>query len=254
MTATSTPNPTVCNECPVRRLALFGPLAPAHFEAMKAHRLELREIPAGGLIYSQDSLLDETFTVFGGWVMLHRTLSDGRRQVLRFALPGDFIGFPAHPEQPILSSAQALTTVRVCVFKHDSLMAMFREHPVLAIQMAWMTSRDEAIAHDHLTSLGRRPARERIAQLFLELHQRLAARGPVDEVAGIPVPLKQEHIADALGLTTIHVNRTLRALRESGLAVLRGGLLRILNRPALVEMTGFRPDPFIRRPLPTADQ
>ena len=181
--------------------------------------------------------------------MLHRTLSDGRRQVLRFALPGDFIGFQPDPESPVLHSAQALTAVRVCVFRQDSLMEMFREHPMLAIQMAWIASRDEALAHDHMTSLGRRPAKERIAQLFLEIQHRLAARGPVDERAGIPVPLKQEHIADALGLTTIHVNRTLRTLREAGMAVLRGGLLRIQNRAALVEMTGFRPDSFSRRPI-----
>jgi CRP-like cAMP-binding protein len=230
-------------------LALFEPLAAAQLEAMQTHRLEQREYPAGALIYSQDARLDESFTLFQGWVILHRTLSDGRRQVLRFALPGDFIGFQPDPDGPILHSAQALTTVRVCVFKRDALMDMFREHPVLAIQMAWITSRDEAIAHDHLTSLGRRPAKERIAQLFLELHHRLGARGPVDERAGIPLPLKQEHIADALGLTTIHVNRTLRALRESGLAVLRGGMLRIQNRAALVEMTGFRADSFSRRPL-----
>jgi len=249
MTGTPSPPPTACTECPVRRLALFEPLPTAQLEAMQAHRLEQRDVPAGGLIYSQDSRLDESYTLFQGWVMLHRTLSDGRRQVLRFALPGDFVGFQPDPDGPILHSAQALTATRVCVFKRESLLEMFREHPVLAIQMAWITSRDEAIAHDHLTSLGRRPAKERITQLFLELHHRLSARGPIDERAGIPVPLKQEHIADALGLTTIHVNRTLRALREAGLVVLRGGLLRIQNRAALVEMTGFRPDPFDRRPL-----
>jgi CRP-like cAMP-binding protein len=251
MSDTPASNATGCPQCAVRRLALFGPLTPASVQAMQAYRLEQRKVPAGGLIYAEDSLLDESFTVVEGWVMLHRTLSGGRRQVLRLALPGDFLGFQAHPQSPILHSAQALTAVRVCVFKRDSLMAMCREQPVLAIQMAWIASRDEAITYDHLMSLGRRPARERIAQLFLELHHRLAARGPVDELAGIPVPLKQEHIADALGLTSIHVSRTLRALREAGLVVLRGGLLRILDRAALVEMTGFRPDPFSRGPLST---
>ena len=249
MAGTPTANPTPCAECPIRRLALFEPLSTGLLELMQKHRLEQRDVPAGSLIYPQDARLDESFTVFQGWVMLHRTLSDGRRQVLRFALPGDFIGFQPDPESPVLHSAQALTAVRVCVFRQDSLMEMFREHPMLAIQMAWIASRDEALAHDHMTSLGRRPAKERIAQLFLEIQHRLAARGPVDERAGIPVPLKQEHIADALGLTTIHVNRTLRTLREAGMAVLRGGLLRIQNRAALMEMTGFRPDSFSRRPI-----
>ncbi len=252
MTSGATPKPTGCNECAVRRLALFGPLTTAHVEAMQAHRSEQREVPAGGVIYAQDALLHQSFTVFDGWVMLHRTLSDGRRQVLRFALPGDFIGFQAHPQSPVLHSAQALTPVRVCVFERDELMGMFRQQPELAVQMAWITSRDEAITYDHLLSLGRRPAKERIAQLFLELHHRLSARGPVDERAGIPVPLKQQHIADALGLTSIHVSRTLRALHEAGLVVLRGGLLRILDRPALVDMTGFRPEPFGHSPLRAA--
>ncbi len=167
MTSGATPKPTGCNECAVRRLALFGPLTAAHVEAMQAHRSEQREVPAGGVIYAQDALLHQSFTVFDGWVMLHRTLSDGRRQVLRFALPGDFIGFQAHPQSPVLHSAQALTPVRVCVFERDELMGMFRQQPELAVQMAWITSRDEAITYDHLLSLGRRPAKERIAQLFL---------------------------------------------------------------------------------------
>jgi len=249
MAPTPRANPTQCVACPVRRLALFQPLAGDQLQAMQTHRMEQREIPPGTVLYTQDSHLDESFTLFQGWVMLYRTLGDGRRQVLRFALPGDFLGFQPDPTGPILHSAQALTPVALCVFKRDSLMQMFREHPLLAIQMAWITSRDEATAHDHMTSLGRRPAKERIAQLFLELHHRLGARGPIDERAGIPIPLKQEHIADALGLTTIHVNRTLRALREGGLAVLRSGLLKIMNRPALTEMTGFQSDSFSRRPL-----
>jgi CRP-like cAMP-binding protein len=236
-------------DCAVRRLALFQPLHAEASAAMQAHRLEQRTLPAGAWLFGQDARLDEAYTLFDGWVMLCRTLDDGRRQILRFALPGDFLGFQPLPNGTVLHSAQALTPVRLCVFKRDSMMAMFREHPELAIQMAGITARDEAVAHDHMTSLGRRPAKERIAHLFLELHQRLAARGPVNERAGIPVPLKQEHIADAVGLTTIHVNRTLRTLREGGLAVLRGGMLRILDREALVNLTGFRPDPFAPRPL-----
>jgi CRP/FNR family transcriptional regulator, anaerobic regulatory protein len=249
MAGTPRSDPTSCVDCPIRGLALFQPLSGEPLKAMQMHRLEQREFAAGTVLYTQDSHLDESYTLFQGWVMLYRTLGDGRRQVLRFALPGDFLGFQPDPTGPILHSAQALTPGTLCVFKRDSLMKMFREHPMLAIQMAWITSRDEATAHDHLTSLGRRPAKERMAQLFLELHHRLSARGPVEERAGIPIPLKQEHIADALGLTTIHVNRTLRALREAGLVVLRGGMLRIMNRPALIEMTGFRPDSFSRRPL-----
>lgn len=249
MVGTPVETPTRCVECTVRRLALFQPLQAETVTAMQAHRLGQATLPAGAQLFAQDARLDEAYTLFEGWVMLYRTLDDGRRQILRFALPGDFLGFQPLANGTVLHSAQALTPVRLCVFKRERMMAMFRDHPELAIQMAGITARDEALAHDHMTSLGRRPAKERIAQLFLELHQRLAARGTVNERAGIPVPLKQEHIADAVGLTTIHVNRTLRALREGGLAILRGGMLRILDREALVSLTGFRPDPFAPRPL-----
>jgi len=249
MPATAIADPTQCGGCPVRRLALFEPLSTDQLAAMQAHRLEQRALPAGAVLYSQDSRIDETYTLFQGWVMLHRTLDDGRRQILQFALPGDFLGFQPDLNAPVFHAAQALTPVTLCVFKRESLLQMFREHPMLAIRMAWITARDEAMAHDHLTSLGRRPARERLAHLFLEIHQRLSTRGPVDERAGIPVPLKQEHLADALGLTTIHINRTLRLLRESGLATLRGGILRILDHQGLVEITGYRPDRFGTRPI-----
>jgi CRP-like cAMP-binding protein len=226
----------------VRRLALFEPLTAEQLHSMEAHRAEQRQVMPGEFLFRQDTRIDESYTIFEGWVMLHRSLEDGRRQILRFSLPGDFLGFQPSPNTTVLHSAQALTPVTVCVFRRDDLLQVFREHPMLAIQMAWITSRDEATTHEHLLSIGRRPAKERIAHLFLELHARLAARGPVNERVGIPVPLKQEHIADALGLTTIHVNRTLRVLREAGLAVLRGGLLRILDREALVQLTGFRSD------------
>jgi CRP-like cAMP-binding protein len=249
MAGTPVQNATQCSGCPVRRLALFQPLGAAEVSAMQAHRLEQRELAAGALLYGQDTHLEEVYTLFSGWVMLSRTLADGRRQILRFVLPGDVLGFQPSFEGPILHAAQALTPVTVCVFRREALLDMFREYPILAVQMAWISARDEALANDHLLSVGRRPAKERIAQLFLELHHRLAARGPVSEHAGIPVPLKQEHIADAVGLTTIHVNRTLRSLREGGMAVLRGGLLKILDRQALVELTGFKVEPFSPRPL-----
>ncbi len=249
MAGTYRKTPQYCGDCPVRQNALFRPISLEHIQTVAKHRLGQREVPASTHLYRQGEDAAEAFTLFDGWVMLYRAVSDGRRQIVRFALPGDFLRFQPDLYGPVNHSAQTLTPATLCVFPRQNLLEMFRQNPELAMQMAWITSRDETIAHEHITSLGRRSARERIALLFLELHHRLTSRGLADDPPGLALPLKQEHIADAVGITTIHANRTLRSLREDALAVFSGGRLQLLDRPALVELTGFHPDTFTPRPL-----
>ena len=133
----------------------------------------------------------------------------------------------------------ALTTIEVCVFPKRGLLTMFGRHPKMAVRMACIAARDQVFAYQHLTSVGRRTARERIANLLLELFVRLRQSAPEASGDSIRLPLTQEHLGDALGLTSVHVNRTLRALREDGVLAIKRGALSILDPDRLAEEAGF---------------
>jgi CRP-like cAMP-binding protein len=232
----------------VRRLGLFRPIPEEQLATIQRYRTSQTHQPAGADLYREGERPVDAFTLFEGWVMRYKTLDDGRRIILSFALAGDFLCFQPDLEAPANHSAQAITPVTLCVFPCANLMPMFRSHPELAIQMSWIVARDEAVAHEHLMSVGRRPARERLAHLLLELHYRLLARYPEYGDGPVPLPLTQEILADACGLTTIHVNRTLKALRQDRLLELSHGQLQLLNRQALVSLTRFQTDAFTPRP------
>ena len=131
-------------------------------------------------------------------------------------------------------SAQTLTEASFCVFPREAIVRMFTEHPELGIRLVWLSAQDRAAAYEHLASVGRRSALERVACLLLELHNRVRARQP-EQGMEVSVPLTQSLIADAVGLTKIHVNRTLKTLRDSGLVALRNRKLTIPDPERLAE-------------------
>jgi CRP-like cAMP-binding protein len=116
--------------------------------------------------------------------------------------------------------------------------------PGLAMAYAEGLSRDRARLRERLTSLGRRDAVGRVAHLLLEVHGRLQRRGGGDAKGG-PVPLKQAHIADALGLSVEHANRALAVLRKDGVATLAKGRLDILDRQAMEDVAGWDGPPHV---------
>ncbi len=114
--------------------------------------------------------------------------------------------------------------------------------------MAWITARDRTLANEHLTNIGRRVARERVAHLLLELFYRVWLAHPSPHSDGVELPLTQEHIGDALGLTSVHVNRTLRQLREAGLVTISGHNMQVLDPDMLAEVAGFDSEKVLQRP------
>ena len=234
--------PADCTTCAVRNEALCAPLSNDEIAVVKRFKSGNRELRAGADLYCQDEGCDELFTLLDGWVFLYQILEDGRRQILDFALPGAFLGFQPDLDAPASHSAQCLTDLAVCIFPRRNLLDLCRENPELALRMAWITARDGALAREHLTNVGRRSARERVAHLLLELFYRVRRRTPSTGGNAVGLPLTQEHIADALGLTTVHVNRTLRALREAELASVRGRTLSLRDPDALDAIAGFDPE------------
>ena len=122
-----------------------------------------------------------------------------------------------------------------CVFQNDSLWALFREHPRLGYDITWLSAHEEGHVDDNLLTAGRRNATERVAMLLMHLYRRLDRIGLVEE-GSVAFPLNQQHIADALGLSLVHTNKTLRRLAQLGLHELKNGRLRLLNTRALARI------------------
>src|SRR3974377_678154 len=175
-------------------------------------------IPIGSELYRQGEICSTYFIVLNGWVALSVLLDDGSCQILDFALPGAVLGFQSSPDAPMYHSARCLSIVRVYAFPQRKLDVIIETNTRLAILLCRQVTADEARAHDHLANIGLRDARQRIAHLLLELYVRVRGRLPVEPGETVQLPISQGQIGQALGLTYVHVCRTLQTLREQKIA------------------------------------
>lgn len=162
------------------------------------------------------------FVLADGWTCSYKLLPGGGRQIVDFQVPGDFLGLRSVLFRTSDHSVQAVTTIRAFELLSSDILDAFAQAPRLATAVLWAASRDEAMVVEHLVNLGRRSAEERMAHFLLELGARLSLVG-VGDRTGFACPLTQYHLADALGLSAVHVNRVLRHLREKGLVTFQKG-------------------------------
>ena len=191
------------------------------------------------------------FVLLEGSAIRYRILRDGRRQILNILLPGDFIGFPGCFFEHALYAVTALADAVVCPVPFSVLIGLFEHHPQLAATLFWSFACEAAIYAEHLIDIGRRSALERVAHFLLELLTRLRVVGLADEKS-YHMPLTQELVADALGLSLPHVNRTLRRLRDDGLVTIEEQRVSIADVDALAALADFENNYLSRFRLPTA--
>ncbi|MEO5372686.1 MAG: Crp/Fnr family transcriptional regulator [Alphaproteobacteria bacterium] len=175
-----------------------------------------------------------------GWAYRYKLLADGRRQILNFVLPGDGIGSYASLFTIAANSVQSLTDVVLGVIAPDRLHHINRHHPRLSGALSRSLAQGESMLAEHVVRIGRRTAYERMAHLLMELLMRLQAVGFADH-RSYDLPLTQEILADALGLSIVHVNRTLRQLRRDGLLRIEGRRIVIDDVDRLTEVAEFEP-------------
>ncbi|MFD1704171.1 Crp/Fnr family transcriptional regulator [Methylopila henanensis] len=198
-------------------------------ETLKTEHLRL---PEGADIILPEQEDAELFTVYSGWVFRYKELRDGRRQILNFALPGDLIGLQASLFEKALHGAVALTDVELCVIPRRKLWQLYEKMPEVAYDVTWLGAQTVALVDENLLSAGRRNAAERIAALVASLYKRMETLGAV-RGNSMAFPLTQQHIADALGLSLVHTNKTLAKLKSSGLFSIADGRLTLDNPRAV---------------------
>ena len=173
-----------------------------------------------------------------GWACVCKTVPGGRRQIIDFLVPGDVFGLGSGLLRKMDRDLVTVTEVEVAEISFQMLAATFRQWSRIASAMRWALARQAAIVQEHVVDIGQRSAPVRAAHLLLELGARveLVRRGTE---AGFACPLTQHDLADALGLTAIHVNRTLRVLRERGLVAFQNGQVEFLDHAGLARFARF---------------
>lgn len=191
-------------------------------------------------IFRQGDQIHETFILRDGWVQLYRITEEGSRQVFPAVLPGELLGLLPDDHGTAPYSAIALQDSIVC--KISNLISLCLSDAKLAVRLAWLCDFDTLITEIYLANITHCDAKKKIAFLALELFRRLELRG-LNNGFTIHFPLKQADIADTLGLTSIHVSRTLEALKEEGLLEIHKQELTILDYPAINSLVGEYLDP-----------
>ncbi len=242
---------TNCCDCPVRASALFSAIPDCDLDFTQTHRETQLVAPAKSNLFFEGDQPQRVYTIFSGWMILYQTLISGRRQILRFGLPGDFIGFQRNGNGDVVYSAEALTEATLCAFPVPRLMELMGKQREVVQQLFHLEMRDMNICQHHLLGAGRKTAEEKVAFLLLELFYR--SRMQIPEVAGdamtVDFPLTQDDIADAVGLSKIHVNRVLRNLVKQNLISCERRRLTVIDEVKLTEIAEFDPGILTTQPL-----
>jgi CRP-like cAMP-binding protein len=175
-----------------------------------------------------------------GWAARYKTLRDGSRQIVDFVLPGDFCDLHVTLLEAMDHGIVALTPCKVARISAHDVAELTSENNRIVRAMWWSTLVDQGILREWVLNVGRRDAYERVSHLLCELHFRMKRVGLV-EGDRLALPLTQDELADAAGLTSVHMNRTLQRLRSEKLIEIGRGMLTLLDAWALQEAAGFNP-------------
>lgn len=220
----------------VRRLRSLAILSDGELELVRALGDRRERHGPGEQLINEGPAPGRPRFVVSGWACRQRLMSDGRRQIFSLLLPGDSFGFGARPALSSVVALTALETVDATLLQ-DAVRR--NSAPGLARAIVGTEILEDALLLDHAIRLGRLTAVERVAHFLLELQQRLEIAGLGDRQR-FPLPLTQEILADALGLSIVHVNRTLQQLRRAGLIELRSGVAILVQPEALAKLCDYR--------------
>lgn len=227
-------------EAHILKLRARDEVSPEEERAIRAVFTETREVSADQTVVRAGEDLSVSLLLLDGLLCRYKDLRDGSRQISELHVAGDFADLHGFTLKRLDHSVMALTRCRIALAPHERVKALTREHPHVARLYWFTTNLDAAIHREWVVSLGRRTALARAAHLFCELHARLGIVGLADDT-GYALDLTQTDLAECLGLTPVHVNRTLRQLRERELVEFRGGRVAIGDLVGLRQVAEFDP-------------
>ncbi|OAF01188.1 nitrogen fixation protein FixK [Bradyrhizobium centrolobii] len=214
------PNGHSCSDCAVREFAVCSSLDAVELRELE-HLGRRVHFTAGQIVFSEEDITTSFYNVLDGVMRLYKLLSDGRRQIVGFALPGDFLGMNISGRHNF--SADAIGAVRVCQFAKTPFGRFIEDRPHLLRRINELAIRELSQARDHMVLLGRRSADEKVAAFLLGWRERLLSLGMASDT--VPLPMSRQDIADYLGLTIETVSRTFTKLERLGvIEIIQGGI------------------------------
>lgn len=220
--------------CIVAQFSRLRELSDQETELLQSLERDVRDYPAGEVLTVPGSEAHCFFSLNKGWACATRVMADGQRQVLDIFLAGQIMGLREIGFDRAQSELVALTDLSACPFPRQRLGEIFQKAPGLADLFFLVLAREHALLTERIINIGRRPAIERLAHFLLEMKTRLHV--DTDE---FELPMNQTVIGDALGLSAVHVSRTLTQLREQDLVSMDNSRVRIDDLDGLISLTGF---------------
>lgn len=225
----------------LRKLEQFTKLSHDDRQALESAAGKRRTIAKHSDLINEGDDPHHVNLILDGWACRYKQLDDGRRQIISFFVPGDLCDSHVYILREMDHSIVALTPVRLAEISRATLERMADDNGRVMKALWWDTLVTVAVQREWTVNLGQRTALERLGHLFCELFLRLRGVGLTDGTT-CDLPLTQVELADALGLSNVHINRTLQELRRAGLIVLRGGRLTIPDFDALQRVSLFNPN------------
>lgn len=228
-------------EAHLRKLRVRDEISAEEERAIRDMITDVREVPADRVVIRRGQELRESLLVLEGWVARTKDLHDGGRQISELQFAGDFTDIHGFTLKRLDHNIATLTPSRFGIAPHDRIRATLDRFPHLARVYWTMTNIDAAIHREWTVSLGRRSAMSRMAHLFCEILERLRV---VQATAGdaYDFPMTQQELGECLGLTSVHINRTLQALRKLGMITVGDRRVEIHDLPGLQSLADFNPD------------
>lgn len=223
-------------------------LGPEEEDFIKEMERERRPTTARTDLVKQGEKYQKIGLLHSGWAIRYKTLSDGRRHIINFLLPGDAYGVFSNLFEMADHSITMLTDGVLSVFEPETLVESYKRFPKVAAAFTWFAAREEALIAEHAAGLGQRTAFERLAHILLELYHRLDVVGLTLD-GRFSMPVTQEILADTLGLSLVHANRTLRKLREANLIDTDGQTVTLKDYDRLAKLADFDESYLHLRPM-----
>ncbi|MBV9992372.1 MAG: Crp/Fnr family transcriptional regulator [Alphaproteobacteria bacterium] len=222
----------------IRKLEQFEPLSPEARTALEAMPSRLREYGKGELIVEQGSSPDESAIVVKGCAFRFKRLADGERQIVALHVPGDFVDLHSFVLRPMDHSVTAACQSIIARVPHAKIAEVLKHHPHLTRNLMWDMALDAAIAREWMAAMGLRPAPEQIAHLLCEMYFRMRRAGLVRDDS-FEFVLTQQDIGDLCGMSAVHVNRSLQALRARELIEMDKQRVTVLALDKLIALARF---------------
>ena len=239
---------TDCRNCPLRQRPVFEPMTPAELSFMRGFKSGELVVEPRTTILLQGSTSPQLFTALDGWGVRYKLLPDGERQVINFVMPGDLMGLQAGLLGEMQHCVESVTHMTLCVFTRNDLWNLFKTMPQRAYDITWLAAREEHFLGDMLATIGQRTGLERVSWGLLTYFRR-ATLLQLGKGNSVPMPYRQQDLADAFGLSLVHTNKTLRKLRERGMLEIANELLTIPDRAALEGLANMESPAESQRPL-----